>query len=144
VFAYLEERRGLGVRSLRRVIDHLSLGVADLADAGAFYDAVLGPLGYVRLFTHPRAIGYGRAGDRDEAFAVLHDGERARVPGAGCHVAFVAPDRASVDAFYAAALVAGGGDQGGPGLRPAYGEGYYAAFVRDPDGHRIEAVMHER
>lgn len=125
------------------VIDHLSLGVADLARSGAFYDAVLAPLGYVRVLTHERALGWGRPGSRDEAFAVLAARDRAKPPGDGCHVAFVAPQRAAVDAFHAIALAHGATDEGAPGLRPAYGAGYYAAFVRDRDGYRLEAVCHE-
>jgi catechol 2,3-dioxygenase-like lactoylglutathione lyase family enzyme len=125
------------------MIDHLSLGVSDLARSAAFYDAVLAPLGYVRLFTHDRAVGYGPPGARDEPFAVLKDAEYAKPPRQGGHVAFRAADRQAVDAFHAAALRHGATDEGGPGLRPKYGAGYYAAFVRDPDGHRIEAVCHQ-
>lgn len=124
------------------MLDHISLGVADLARAGAFYDAVLEPLGYVRLFTHERAVGYGPPGARDEAFAVLAAGSEAK-PGKGCHCAFAARDRAAVDEFHSTALRLGAADEGSPGLRPKYGPGYYAAFVRDLDGHRIEAVCHE-
>jgi catechol 2,3-dioxygenase-like lactoylglutathione lyase family enzyme len=124
------------------MIDHLSLGVSDLGRAGAFYDAVLAPLGYVRLFTD-RGIGYGVAGAKDEAFAILAEAERAKAPGAGCHLAFAAPSRGAVDAFHAAALGMGAADEGAPGLRPHYGAGYYAAFVKDPDGYRLEAVCHE-
>jgi catechol 2,3-dioxygenase-like lactoylglutathione lyase family enzyme len=125
------------------VLDHISLGVSDLSRAGAFYDDVLAALGYVRLFTHPRALGYGRPGDKDEAFAILAAGDEARAPGKGCHVAFSAPSREAVDAFHAAALRAGATDEGAPGLRPQFGAGYYATFVRDPDGYRLEAVCHE-
>ena len=125
------------------MIDHLSLGVADLAQAATFYDAVLAPLGYVRVLTHERAVGYGRPGDRDEQFALLAAGDKARAPGAGSHVALTATSREAVDVFHSVAVSAGGTDEGGPGLRPQYGEGYYAAFVRDPDGYRIEAVFHE-
>jgi catechol 2,3-dioxygenase-like lactoylglutathione lyase family enzyme len=125
------------------MIDHVSLGVSDLGRAGAFYDAVLAPLGYVRLFAN-RGIGYGVAGAKDEAFAILAEGERAKAPGAGCHLAFAAPSRGAVDAFHAAALAMGATDEGAPGPRPHYGAGYYAAFVRDLDGHRLEAVCHER
>jgi catechol 2,3-dioxygenase-like lactoylglutathione lyase family enzyme len=124
------------------MIDHLSLGVADLARSGAFYDAVLGALGYVRLFTTPRGIGWGAPGAVDEAFAVLASGEGARAPGDGCHVAFLAKTRDAVDAFHLAALAEGAADDGAPGLRPQYGAHYYAAFVRDPDGYRLEAVCH--
>ncbi len=125
------------------MIDHLSLGVADLARSGAFYDAILAPLGYVRLFTHERAVGYGPPGARDEAFAILAAGERAKSPGEGCHVALRAPGREAVDSFHAIALRHGAIDEGGPGPRPTYGPGYYAAFVRDLDGYRMEAVFHE-
>jgi catechol 2,3-dioxygenase-like lactoylglutathione lyase family enzyme len=123
------------------VIDHLSVGVSDLARAGAFYDAVLATLGYARVLTHERALGWGPPGARDEVFAVLA-AERV-TPGEGCHVAFRAPSREAVDAFHAVALEQGAVDEGAPGLRPAYGAGYYAAFVRDRDGYRVEAVCHE-
>jgi catechol 2,3-dioxygenase-like lactoylglutathione lyase family enzyme len=125
------------------MIDHVSVGVSDFARAGAFYDAVLSPLGYVRLFTKDRGVGWGAAGAKDEAFAILAEGPRAKAPGTGCHLAFAAPNRSAVDAFHAAALVMGGADEGRPGLRPDYGAGYYAAFVRDLDGYRLEAVCHE-
>jgi catechol 2,3-dioxygenase-like lactoylglutathione lyase family enzyme len=124
------------------MLDHLSIGVSDLERAGAFYDAVLAPMGYARLFSK-RAIGYGKPGDKDEQFAIIASGAEARAPGVGCHIALNAPNREAVDAFHAAALRAGGIDEGAPGLRPQYGAGYYAAFVRDLDGYRIEAVCHE-
>ena len=126
------------------MIDHLSLGVVDLARAATFYDAVIPTLGYVRVLTHERAVGYGRPGDRDEQLALLAAGDQASPPGAGFHLALTAMSREAVDAFYASALAAGATDEGAPGLRPQYGEGYYAAFVRDLDGRRIEAVFHER
>jgi catechol 2,3-dioxygenase-like lactoylglutathione lyase family enzyme len=125
------------------VIDHLSVGVSDLARAGRFYDAVLAPLGFVRVLTHARALGYGAAGARDETFAVVTTPQGGMLAADGSHVAFRAPGRDAVDAFHAAGLANGGSDEGAPGLRPTYGPGYYAAFVRDPDGHRIEAVLHE-
>jgi catechol 2,3-dioxygenase-like lactoylglutathione lyase family enzyme len=124
------------------MIDHLSVGVADLARSGAFYDAVLAPLGYVRLFGNERGIGYGVAGARDEGFAILATTEAVR-PAPGSHVAFEAPSREAVDSFHAIALKSGASDEGPPGLRPNYGPAYYAAFVRDLDGHRLEAVCHE-
>ena len=125
------------------MIDHISLGVSDLARAAAFYDAVLASLGYVRLFSNERGVGYGTAGAKDEQFAILAAGEHAKAPGVGCHLALAAPNRAAVDAFHTAALGIGATDEGAPGLRPKYGAGYYAAFVRDLDGYRLEAVCHE-
>jgi catechol 2,3-dioxygenase-like lactoylglutathione lyase family enzyme len=125
------------------MIDHLSIGVSDLTRAGDFYDAVLATLGYLRVLTHERALGWGPPGARDEAFAILAVRERARPPGEGCHIAFTAPDRKAVEAFHAAAIGQGATDEGGPGPRPQYGSGYYAAFVRDLDGYRIEAACHE-
>lgn len=126
------------------MFDHLSLGVADLARSAAFYDAALAALGYVRLAQNPRSVCYGPPGFVGETpFAIIAHGPEARTPGAGFHLAFRAPDRAAVDAFHAAALVHGGVDEGPPGVRLHYDPGYYAAFVRDPDGHRLEAVVHE-
>ena len=125
-------------------VDHLSLGVADLARAAAFYDAALSALGHVRLAQNARSVCYGPPGYTGEApFAIIAHGAEAHAPGAGFHLAFRAPDRAAVDAFHAAALAHGGTDEGPPGVRLHYDPGYYAAFVRDPDGHRLEAVVHE-
>jgi catechol 2,3-dioxygenase-like lactoylglutathione lyase family enzyme len=124
--------------------DHLSLGVADLDRSVAFYDAVLGALGHVRLFRTGRAAGYGPPGFAGEApFAVIAFGPEASAPERGLHLAFAAASRAAVDAFHAAALASGGADDGPPGIRDHYDPGYYAAFVLDPDGHRVEAVLHE-
>ena len=126
------------------MFDHLSLGVSDLERATAFYDAVLAPLGYVRLFKMYRAIGYGPPGFTGEPpLAFLLHGAEARPPGPGFHLALAAPSRAGVDGFYAAAMANGATDEGPPGIRENYNPGYYAAFVRDPDGHRLEAVLHE-
>ena len=125
------------------MLDHISIGVCDLSRATAFYDAVLAALDYVRLFSHPRGVGYGKAGAKDEAFAILAAGADARSPGTGCHVAFAATSRDAVDAFHASALRLGGVDEGAPGLRLHYGDGYYAAFARDLDGYRLEAICHE-
>ena len=93
------------------MIDHLSLGVSDLARSGVFYDAVLAPLGYVRVLNHERALGWGPPGARDEVFAVLAAGERAKAPGDGCHVAFSAPSRLAVDSFHSIALKNGAIDE---------------------------------
>ena len=125
------------------MLDHLSLGVSDLPRAVAFYDAALAPLGYVRLWGNDRGAGYGPAGSEDEVLQLRAEGAGARPPGLGWHLALTAPSRAAVAGFHAAALAAGGSDEGAPGPRPQYGPGYYAAFVRDPDGHRLEAVLHE-
>lgn len=128
------------------MLHHLSLGVNDLVRAMAFYDAALAALGYSRVWSDIRpgeadqAAGYGPAGGGDK-FALKHRGAAAQPPGPGFHIAFAAPDRPSVDRFHAAALSAGGVDNGAPGLRPHYGATYYAAFIIDPDGHRIEAVF---
>ncbi|MEZ4458779.1 MAG: VOC family protein [bacterium] len=123
--------------------DHLSLGVCDLDRSVAFYDAALGALGLVQLWVTPRAAGYGPAGFTGEApFAVIAFGEDAK-PSVGLHVAFSAQHRDQVDAFHAAALAQGGVCDGPPGIRENYDPGYYAAFVLDPSGHRLEAVVHE-
>jgi catechol 2,3-dioxygenase-like lactoylglutathione lyase family enzyme len=122
------------------VLHHLSLGVSSLQRAATFYDAVLSALGYVQVWSDATAIGYGPAGEGDRLAIKLH-GSEAPTPGPRFHVAFTAPSRKAVDHFHAAALRHGGQDNGAPGLRPAYGENYYAAFVIDPDGHRIEAVI---
>ena len=126
------------------VFDHMSLGVRDLARALQFYDACLAPLGYVRLWRNTRSAGYGPEGYTAEApFALVASGPDAAPPSGGFHLAFVAPSREAVDRFHAEALSNGGVDQGPPGIRENYDPGYYAAFVRDPDGHRLEAVLHE-
>ena len=123
------------------MIDHLSLGVADLRRAIAFYDEVLATIGYRRLWTTDRAVGYGIGGP-DEKLTLFAVGAAARPAGAGWHLALTAPSCAAVEAFHRAALEHGGADEGGPGPRPHYGAGYFAAFARDPDGHKLEAVFH--
>ena len=122
------------------MLHHVSLGVADLRRASAFYDAVLAPLGYVRVWTDANAVGYGEPGGGDK-LAIKQRGPQAAAPGAGFHLAFAAPDRASVARFHEAALLHGGADNGAPGLRQHYGPHYYAAYVIDPDGHALEAVV---
>jgi catechol 2,3-dioxygenase-like lactoylglutathione lyase family enzyme len=129
------------------MIDHVSLNVADLGRARGFYDAALKPLGYQRSFDLGDASGYGPARAAEGAigahalpFWIGRDPGARPLPG---HLCFSAADRAAVDAFHAAALAAGGRDNGAPGLRPQYHATYYAAFVVDPDGHRLEAVCHK-
>ncbi|HZQ11966.1 MAG TPA: VOC family protein [Pseudolabrys sp.] len=118
------------------MIDHVSISVRDLAAATRFYEAVLGSLGMMRLETRPATVGFGKS--YPEFWLNLRGAMAA--PGDGAHVCLRALSTDMVDAFHAAALAAGGGSDGAPGLRPRHGEGYYAAFIRDPDGNRIEAV----
>lgn len=125
------------------MIDHISLPVADIDRARAFYDAVLATVGYKRMMDFGRTAGYGE--DHPHFWiGAPEDGAACSPAGvqSGVHVAFRAPTREAVDAFHAAALSAGGADNGAPGLRPRYHPDYYAGFVIDPDGNRIEAVCH--
>jgi catechol 2,3-dioxygenase-like lactoylglutathione lyase family enzyme len=126
------------------LLHHVSFAVTDLERAAVFYDAALRALGYARVWTDATAIGYGESADGGDRFAIKLITAGRVVPGPGFHLAFSAPDRESVDAFHRAALQAGGRDNGPPGLRPQYGPDYYAAFVFDPDGYRIEAVATDR
>lgn len=120
------------------MIDHVSIAVRDLRQAAEFYEAVLAPLGYARLETRPAAIAFGK---RYSEFWLNHRPDMSpAVAGSGVHVALRASSREAVDAFHAAALSAGGFSDGAPGLRPQHGEGYYAAFIVDRDGNRVEAV----
>jgi catechol 2,3-dioxygenase-like lactoylglutathione lyase family enzyme len=121
------------------MLHHLSLAVADLPRAGFFYDAAVGALGYRRVFTDATGIGYGIEDGKDRLRLKLRPDSQA--PGLGFHLALSAPTRRAVDAFHAAAISSGGKCNGPPGLRPHYGPNYYAAFVVDPDGHHIEAVI---
>ncbi|QNH19500.1 VOC family protein [Xanthomonas sp. GW] len=128
------------------MLHHVSLGVADIERAARFYDAVLGALGYVRVWEDlspgddDQAVGYGLPGGGDK-LAIKMRGAGARAPGPGFHLAFAAPSRDAVAAFHEAALQHGGRSNGAAGLRPDYGPDYYAAFVVDADGHHIEAVI---
>jgi len=121
------------------MLGHISLGVRDLRRATRFYDAVLGALGYVRLWTGEKGVGYGAPGGGEELN--IFQRNDATPPGPGFHVAFLAPDRPSVHAFHAAALANGGVDNGAPGPRPDYSLTYYAAFAVDPEGHHLEAML---
>ena len=120
------------------MLSHLSLGVADLERAAAFYDGIMSALGYVRVWSNTEGVGYGAAGGNDKL--ALFPDAAASPPGSGFHLAFEAPSRNAVDRFHAAALRLGGRDDGAPGPRPHYSPSYYAAFVIDPDGHKLEAV----
>jgi len=123
------------------VISHVSIGVADLERARRFYDAVLAPLGYSRVFAGDGYMAYGA--DRPELWIAESEHVSVPHPGSGVHFCFDAPSRAAVEAFHAAALGHGGTDNGPPGLRPEYQSTrpYYAAFAVDPDGWRIEAYI---
>jgi catechol 2,3-dioxygenase-like lactoylglutathione lyase family enzyme len=121
----------------KRMFDHVSIGVADIARSKKFYDAALKPLGYSRLSDGETSLGYG-----DKAVALWLGATQKPVKAdtdSGLHFCFVAPNRAAVDAFHANALKAGGTDNGKPGVRTDYGPKYYAAFAIDPDGYRLEA-----
>jgi catechol 2,3-dioxygenase-like lactoylglutathione lyase family enzyme len=122
------------------LLHHVSFGVSDLQAMAAFYDAVLAPLGQVRVWDGPRSVGYGLPGQGDKLLLNLRE-DGVHPPGAGFHLAFGADSREAVDRFHAAALAHGGTDNGAPGLREHYGAHYYAAFVIDPEGCRIEAVI---
>jgi catechol 2,3-dioxygenase-like lactoylglutathione lyase family enzyme len=119
------------------MLNHISIGVSDIARTKTFYDAALEPLGYKALSASETSLGYGK-----DAVALWISKTDTPVPAdtnSGLHVCFDAPTRRSVAAFHAGALGAGGHDNGKPGLRADYGPNYYAAFVVDPDGYRIEA-----
>ncbi len=120
------------------MIDHISIGVRDLAMSAAFYDAALAPLGYARMIVRATTIGYVK---QYPDFWLNERRDMAPVDsGTGTHVCLRAPSAEAVEAFHAAAMNAGATSDGPPGLRPEYTEGYFAAFIRDPDGNKIEAV----
>jgi catechol 2,3-dioxygenase-like lactoylglutathione lyase family enzyme len=124
----------------RVVIDHMSIGVGDLAASRRFYLAALAPLGFVEQGSwseDARETAFGPDDLDDFALSTNYP------PTVGGHVAFAADSREQVDAFHEAAIAAGGTDNGPPGVRPEYSPGYYGAFVLDPDGHNVEAVYHE-
>ena len=120
------------------MIDHVSVAVRDLERAMRFYSAVLGTLGFTQLETRPATVGFGK--QYAEFWINLRADMTTGDAKSGAHVCFRARSTEMVDAFHAAALAAGGTSDGAPGLRPRHGDGYYAAFVRDADGNRIEAV----
>ena len=121
------------------MIDHVSIAVRDLKAAARFYEPLLATLGMTKLRDWPdAAIGYGKK--YPEFWINLRRDLVAAPTDSGAHVCFRARSSDLIDAFHAAALAAGGSSDGAPGLRPQHGEGYYAAFIRDPDGNRIEAV----
>ncbi len=119
------------------MIDHVSIGVRDLAAATAFYTRLLAPLGLAKLAEKPGTVGFGK---RYPEFWLNERPGRASAAGSGTHVCLRADSMEAVQAFYRAGLAGGAGDEGEPGVRPQYSERYYAAFVRDEDGNRVEAV----
>ena len=121
------------------LLSHISLGTNDFDRAIAFYDKLLASLGARRLVEHPGAIAYGKQFPEVWIQTPI-DGQRATL-GNGTHFGFVAATRAEVDAFYRAAIEAGASDEGEPGARSHYGPQYYGCFVRDLDGHKIEATF---
>ena len=124
------------------MIDHVSIGVGNLTRSKAFYDAVFAPLGYTCQSTGDTYLGYGTP-QHTQLWLLASSRPVPADPNSGLHFCLRAPSRASVAAFHAAALEQGGRDNGKPGLRADYGSNYYAAFVIDPDGYRMEAYCSE-
>lgn len=123
------------------MFSHITVGTNDFERATVFYDAVMAILGHERFISGDGYMAYGQPSDNQ--FWVLSPFDKAAaVPGNGNHAAFLAPDRAAVRAFHEAALSHGGSDEGAPGLRPHYHPNYYGAYVRDPDGNKLQAVCH--
>lgn len=122
------------------MIHHLSLPVTDIKRSAAFYEAALGALGYTRTVNYHDVIGWGSI-DHGDIFSIRLRPKEKIMSGSGFHLAFIGRTREAIDAFHRAALVNGGKDNGGSGLNPEYGPDYYAAFVFDPDGYRMEAVI---
>jgi catechol 2,3-dioxygenase-like lactoylglutathione lyase family enzyme len=120
------------------MIDHISVGVTDLERSARFYEQTLTPLGLARLVTRPGTVGFGK--NYSEFWINLRPGMASVASESGCHICLRAKSTSEVDAFHAAALGAGGSSDGAPGLRPHDRVKYYAAFIRDPDGNRVEAV----
>jgi catechol 2,3-dioxygenase-like lactoylglutathione lyase family enzyme len=120
------------------MIDHISVGVSDIDRSARFYELVLAPLGLSRLVTRPGMVGFGKT--YPEFWINLRAGMPQVAPESGCHICLRAKSTGEVDAFHASALNAGGSSDGAPGLRPHDRVRYYAAFIRDSDGNRVEAV----
>jgi catechol 2,3-dioxygenase-like lactoylglutathione lyase family enzyme len=121
------------------MIAHISIGVRDIGRSKRFYDAVLEPLGYKCLRAAKTLQGYGYGRDSIALWVVQAEHPVSADEKSGLHFGFRAANAAAVDAFHAAALLSGGRDNGAPGLRPEYSPDYYAAFIIDSDGYRIEA-----
>jgi catechol 2,3-dioxygenase-like lactoylglutathione lyase family enzyme len=133
------DRSEADLSNKENMLHHLSIAVSNLDRSSAFYDAVLKPLGYIQVFADDEAVGYGYEGGDDKL--CLKRVTQVIVPGDGFHLAFTATAPNQVHEFHTAALLHGGRCNGAPGPRPEYGDGYYAAFVFDPEKYRIEAVI---
>ena len=125
------------------MFSHITVGSNNVAKAKTFYDGVGKALGLERLANYPDAAGYGRPGGRAQLWIVTPLDKKAATVGNGITVGLEAQDRPSVDAAYAAAIAAGGKDEGKPGLRTHYHPNYYGAYVRDPDGNKVCIVCHK-
>lgn len=131
-----------------QLLDHVSITVSGLDAARPFYDAVMAALGAEKVYDRPDALGYGErcrpGGGQHTYLSIFAAGAPPdAASGARRHWCFKAPSRCAVDAFHATGMAHGGSDDGAPGLRPDYHAQYYAAFLLDPDGNRIEAVCHD-
>ncbi|MEO6718175.1 MAG: VOC family protein [Novosphingobium sp.] len=125
------------------MLSHVTLGTADWPKARPFWIAIMEVLGHPILFERETGMAFGPPTGIKTFIGPAFDGNPPS-PGNGVHMAYLAKDRATVDAFYAAALAHGGTDEGPPGLRPHYHANYYGAYVRDPDGNKLQAVCHSR
>lgn len=125
------------------ILSHITLGTNDKQRSATFYDAVLGAIGFVRLPKPPeKPLAYERDGQMPTIYIYAPEDGRPATWGNGTHIAFIAETRAQVDVFHAQALKCGGISEGKPGPRPHYGPDYYAAYVRDPDGNKLQAVCY--
>ena len=125
------------------MFSHVTVGTNDVAKAGAFYDAIAAPLGMKCHLALPTTRGYGKIGGRPQLWATSPLDKKPATVGNGVTVGIEADDRATVDAFYKAAMAAGGKDEGPPGIRAHYHPNYYAAYVRDLDGNKLCVVCHK-
>ena len=125
------------------MFSHVTLGTNDWPRARPFWIAVMAVIAHPVLFEHEGGIAFGLPAGPKTFVGPSFDGAPA-TPGNGVHIAYLVADRATVDAFHATALAHGGSDEGGPGLRPHYHPNYYGAYVRDPDGNKLQAVCHSR
>ncbi len=123
------------------MFSHVTLGTNDWTRARPFWIAVMEALGHPVMFERDGGIAFGEPAGPKTFIGAPFDQQAAK-PGNGVHIAYLASDRATVDAFHAAALADGGSDEGAPGLRPHYHTNYYGAYLRDPDGNKLQAVCH--